>query len=288
MSTPTIEIKAAEVQKLRQTSGAGLMDCKSALLETKGDFEKALRLLREKGIAKSSKRADKVAAEGLVDIWISTDAKDGIIFELNSETDFVARADEFSLLLKSYLELVRANAHWTSCDQLPTDKAVELSGKVGEKIMARRFARFHANGGGLVAGYIHPGSKLGVLVQIDADKEGVAGDDLKALGRELAIQIAGANPLYVSSKEVPADVIEREKEIAKKQMADQKKPPEILEKIAVGKLQQFYEANCLLDQPHVRDASGKTKIKDLVENVGKKIGLHLNVAKFVRFRVGAD
>ena len=106
--------------------------------------------------------------------------------------------------------------------------------------------------------------------------------------REVAIQVAGANPLYVNRTEVPAEILTREKDLAKKQMEGQKKPPEILEKIATGKLEQFFEANCLLDQPHVRDASGKTKIKDLVDNVGKKLGLKLSVAKFVRFRVGAD
>ena len=286
MTTAT-EIKAADVQKLRLASGAGLMDCKAALVETKGDFDKALRLLREKGIAKSSKRADRVAAEGLVDTWISADGKEGIIFELNSETDFVARNDEFGALLKTYLELIKANPSWTTVEQLPADKAADLSAKVGEKISARRFARMKT-ANGLITSYIHPGSKLGVLLQIDSDKAAGANDEVKALARELAIQVAGANPLYVNRTEVPADIVAREKEIALKQMEGQKKPAEILEKIALGKVGQFYEANCLLDQPHVRDASGKTKIKDLVENTGKKLGFNLSVAKFVRFRVGAD
>lgn len=285
--TTTTDIKAADVQKLRMTSGAGLMDCKAALVETKGDMEKALRILREKGIAKSSKRADRVAAEGLVETWISADGKEGIIFELNSETDFVARNDEFGALLKSYLELIKNNPSWTTVDQLPKEKADDLSAKVGEKISARRFARLKT-AAGLITSYIHPGSKLGVLLQIDSDKDAGANDDVKSLARELAIQVAGANPLYVNRDEVPADVIAREKEIALKQMEGQKKPAEILEKIATGKVQQFFEANCLLDQPHVRDSSGKTKIKDLVENVGKKNGFNLKVAKFVRFRVGAD
>ncbi|MCG3203564.1 MAG: Elongation factor Ts [Elusimicrobia bacterium] len=285
--TPTIEIKAADVQKLRQMSGAGLMDCKAALQETKGDFEKALQLLREKGIAKSSKRADRVAAEGLVDTWLSENNKEGIIFELNSETDFVARNEEFGSLLKSYLEILKTNPSFSTVDQLPKDKLESLSAKVGEKLSARRFIRFKTEKG-LVTSYIHPGSKLGVLVQIDSDQEAGKNEEVKSLGRELAIQVAGANPLYVNRTEVPADVISREKEIAKKQMEGQKKPAEILEKIAVGKLEQFFEANCLLDQPHVRDAAGKTKIKDLVENIGNKNGLKLSVVKFVRFRVGAD
>lgn len=285
--TSATEIKATDVQKLRQTSGAGLMDCKAALVETKGDMEKALRLLREKGIAKSSKRADRVAAEGLVDTWISPDNKEGIILELNSETDFVARNDEFAALLKTYLGLIKEKG-WTETAQLPLEHAESLSAKVGEKISPRRFISFKAAGAGVVAAYIHPGAKLGVLLQLDADKDGAATEDVKALAREMALQVAGANPAYVTQKDVPQEILTREKEIALKQLEGQKKPPEILEKIATGKLQQFFEANCLMDQPHVKDGSGKTKVKDLVEAASKKSGLKLTVTKFVRFRVGAD
>lgn len=287
MTTPTTEIKATEVNKLRQTTGAGLMDCKAALIESKGDMEAAIKILREKGIAKSSKRADRVAAEGLVDFWLSPDNQTGVLFELNSETDFVARTEEFGAAIKGLIEQVKKNPT-TTMDKLDMTLVENLSAKVGEKISARRFVYYKANGAGVVTVYIHPGAKLGVLVQIDSNKTGAASDDIKNLGREIAIQIAGANPAYVTRTEVPADIIEREKEIAKKQMADQKKPPEMLEKIAIGKLQQFYEAQCLLDQPHVRDASGKTKIQDLVNGVAKKEGAELKVARFVRFRVGAE
>jgi elongation factor Ts len=286
--TSAMEIKASEVQKLRQTTGAGLMDCKQALTETKGDMEKAIVLLRERGIAKSSKRADRVAAEGIVEAWISDAGNEGILLEINSETDFVARNAEFVALAKFYTAKVRDNASITSADQLPKEPAEELSGKVGEKISVRRFERMKAKGAGTVAAYIHGGSKLGVLLQIDSEKAGVPSEDMKNLGKELALQVAGANPSHVNRTEVPADVLEREKDIAKKQMEGQKKPPEILEKIAVGKLQQYYEAHCLLDQPHVRDASGKTKIQILVDSIAKKEGTTLRVVRFVRFRVGAD
>lgn len=262
------------------------MDCKNALVEAKGDMEQAIRALREKGIAKSSKRADRVAAEGLVEAWVSDDQKKGLILEVNSETDFVARNEEFGALLKHYIELLQKNHGWDDVSHLPTEKAADLSAKVGEKIAARRFARFAATG--VVASYIHPGAKLGVLVQIDADKDVAVSEDLKNLGRELAIQIAGANPIYVKPEDVPANVIEAEKEIVKKQMEGQKKSPEMLEKIATGKLGQYYEANCLLEQPHVRDASGKMKIKDVIASVGTKLGLKLSVPRFVRYRVGAD
>jgi elongation factor Ts len=281
-----MEIKASEVQKLRQMTGAGLMDCKKALSDSNGDIEKAIQILREQGIAKSSKRADRVAAEGLIATWLSADQKEGIIIELNCETDFVARNEEFIQMGKTICEAVQKNPSWTSADQFPADQIKNLSAKTGEKIEFRRFERMKS-ANGIVTSYIHPGAKLGVLVQIDSDKA-TSQDSVKELGRELAIQVAGANPTYVSRNDVPKDVIEKEKDIFKKQMEGQKKPADILEKIAVGKLQQYYEAQCLLDQPHVRDAAGKTKIQDLVDGVARKENLQLKVARFVRFRVGAD
>lgn len=282
----TAEIKATEVQKLRQMTGAGLMDCKQALTETSGDMDKAMRLLRERGIAKSSKRADRVAAEGRIDFLLSDNAKEAIMIEINCETDFVARNEEFIALGQQYLKLIQSNPSWTSADQAPSEAALELSGKIGEKMALKRFVRFQIASNGIVGTYIHPGSKLGVMVQLDTDKP--ATDELKNLARELCIQIAGANPLYVSKDEVPADVLQREKDITKKQMEGQNKPAEVLEKIAVGKLQVFFEANCLLEQPHVRDASGKTRIQGLIEGVEKKVGTKIKVSRFVRFRVGAD
>ncbi len=264
------------------------MDCKNALTEAHGDLDKAVRILREKGIAKSSRRAERVAAEGLVDTWVSADCKAGLIIELNSETDFVARNEEFIGFGKSLLKQLQENPGWTSPEQAPVAQVAELSAKTGEKIAFKRFTRFNVSGGGLVASYVHPGSKLAVLVQIESTKAGAASESLKELGRELCIQVAGANPTYIVRSEVPTDILEREKEIAKKQMEGQKKPPEILEKIAIGKLAQFYEAQCLMDQPHVRDISGKAKIQDLVDAAGKKDQAQLKVTNFVRYRVGAD
>lgn len=284
---PAMEIKANDVQKLRQMTGAGLMDCKKALSDAGGDFDKAIQILREQGITKSSKRSDRVAAEGLVEAWVSDDHKQAIVLELNCETDFVARNNEFQQLAKTLLTQIKNNPEWTTVQQVPTTEVQALSGKTGEKMELKRFARFQVPGNGLITSYIHMGSKLAVLVQLNTNKP-VASDSIKDLAREIALQIAGASPLYINRAEIPADVIQREKDIAKKQLEGQKKPPEILEKIAVGKLQQFYEAQCLLDQPHVRDASGKTRIQDLIDGVARKEGIEINVSKFVRFRVGAD
>ncbi|MCB4756144.1 MAG: translation elongation factor Ts [Elusimicrobia bacterium] len=288
MTSPTIQIKAEDVQKLRQLTGAGLMDCKNALTEARGDTEKAIRILREKGIAKSSKRAERVAAEGMVDTWVSPDQREAVILELNCETDFVARNSDFVNFSKTLLQTIKDHPQWTTADQVPKEPVAELSAKIGEKINLKRFTRFKAPEGGLIASYIHPGSKLAVLLQMESDKKGPASEELKGLGRELCIQVAGANPTYVDRHEVPPEVIEREKEISKKQMEGQKKPPEIMEKIAVNKLLQFYELHCLLDQPHVRDLAGKTRVQDLVEAVGKKETAKIKITKFVRYRVGAD
>lgn len=283
--TASAEIKASDVAKLRQATGAGLMDSKKALVDAAGDFDKAMKLLRERGIAKSSKRADRTAGEGVVESWISADGKEGILFEMNSETDFVARNDEFLGLAKKILGQIKDNPSWTSVDSIPKDDVLALSGKIGEKIEPRRFVRMKT-ANGVVAVYIHAGAKLGVLVQIDSKKP--AGEAAKELAREVAIQIAGATPNYIHRNEVPAEILEREKDITKKQMEGQNKPADILEKIAVGKLQQFFAANCLLDQAYVREPSGKTTIQQLVDEAAKKEGSELTIAKFARFRVGAD
>lgn len=285
--SPTVEIKAADVQKLRQMTGTGLMDCKKALADSQGDMEKAVKVLRERGIAKSSKRSDRVAGEGLVFDWISDDQKQGILLELNCETDFVAKNDEFMALGKDIVKQIQANAGWTSVDQIPGDPIQALSGKIGEKLQPRRFARLSTEQG-IVSTYIHAGSKLGVLLALEADKDAKGNEAAKELARELSLQIAGASPSYVSRDEVPADIIEREKEITKKQMEGQNKPPHIMDKIATGKLQQFYSIHCLVDQPHVRDNSGKTNVKTVIEQASKKAGINFKVTKFARFRVGAE
>lgn len=218
----SVQIKASEVQKLRQSTGAGLMDCKRALADSDGDMEKAIKILRERGIAKSSKRSDRIAGEGVVKYWISENGKEGILFELNSETDFVARNEEFNKLADSLLDQIKDNPSWTSVDQIPDEPIKELSGKIGEKIQVRQLERLKVNQG-LISGYIHLGSKLGVLVRIESDKDVNSNQAVQELAKELGLQIAGANPTYISPKDVPADIIEREKEITKKQMEGQKK-----------------------------------------------------------------
>ncbi len=285
--TAAVEIKAADVQKLRQATGAGLMDCKKALADAGGDFAKAEKLLRERGISKSSKRLDRNAGEGIVEAWLSSDLKEGILLEMNCETDFVARNDEFISLAKSIVSQIKSNAAWKSASEIPTEPILALSGKIGEKMEARRFARYKTESG-LIDSYIHTGAKVGTIVQIDSKKGGAPSPVLKELAHEIALQIVAVSPAYLNKSEVPADVVEREKEITKKQMEGQNKPPELLEKIATGKLAQYFAANCLLDQLYVKDAAGKTTIQQLVEEAAKKDGTEFTVVRFARFRVGAD
>jgi elongation factor Ts len=282
-----MEIKAADVQKLRQMTGAGLMECKKALQEANGDLDAASRWLREQGIVKSAKRADRTAGEGRVDSWISVNGKEGILIEINSETDFVARNDEFIKLGKTILEAIQKNAGWTTPDQFPIETIKEFSGKTGEKIEFRRFARFSSQNG-VVFSYLHHNAKLGVLIQIDANKDVSNLPSVKDLAKALALQAAASNPTYISRNDVPKDIVENEKNIAKKQMEGQKKPPEILEKIALGKLEQFFKEQALLDQLSVQDPAGQTKIQDMVNGVAKKEGVELKVARLARFQVGAN
>jgi elongation factor Ts len=282
-----MEIKAADVSKLRQMSGAGLMECKKALVETNGDMDAAMRLLREQGIVKSAKRADRTTSEGRVEAWVSDNNKEGLLIALKCETDFVARNEEFVKLSKTILESFRKNPSWTKAEQFSVDTVKEFSAKSGEKIEFNDVARLTTQNG-VVASYVHHNSKLGVLVQIDSNKECSSNQNVKDLAKTLALQVAGGNPQYVSRNDVPKDIIEREKDIAKKQMEGQKKPPEILEKIATGKLEQFFKEQCLVDQVSIQDPSGQTKIQDLVNGVAKKEGLELNIARFARFLVGAS
>ncbi len=284
---PAMEIKAADVSKLRQMSGAGLMECKKALVETNGDMDAAMRLLREQGIVKSAKRADRTTSEGRVESWIADNNKEGVLIALKCETDFVARNEEFVKLSKTILESFKKNSSWTKADQFSVDTVKEFSAKSGEKIEFNDVARL-TTPNGVVASYVHHNSKLGVLVQIDANKDASSNQSVKDLAKALALQVAGGNPQYVSRNDVPKDIIEREKDIAKKQMEGQKKPAEILEKIATGKLEQFYKEQCLVDQVSIQDPAGQTKIQDLVNGVAKKEGLELKVARFARFLVGAS
>lgn len=248
-------ISAQDVNKLRQMTGAGMMDCKKALTEAEGDFEKAIEILRKKGQKVSASRSDRDAKEGSVFVKVTDDKKEGFLIALNCETDFVAKNEEFQALGKQIVEAAFANKPASKEALLAlsaggnlslSDKIVELVGKIGEKIEVSEY--IHMKGEAVVA-YIHAGSKLGVLVSL----KGVNGKDVTDAGKDVGMQIAAMNPIAVDESSVDTSVIEKELEIAKAQILAEGKPANMVDKIAQGKLQRFYKDNTLLHQAFVKD-----------------------------------
>lgn len=274
-------ISAQDVNKLRQMTGAGMMDCKKALAEAEGDFEKAIEILRKKGQKVSASRSDRDAKEGSVFIKTSDDNKEAILIALNCETDFVAKNEEFQSLGKLIVDTAFATKAadkeallaQKAGDLTLNDKIVELVGKIGEKIEVSEYVRLT---GEAVVPYIHAGSKLGVLVVL----KGVNGKDVIEAGKDVGMQIAAMNPVAVDEKSVDSSVIEKELEIAKAQILAEGKPENMVEKIAQGKLQKFYKDNTLLHQLFVKD-NGKT-VAQYLDSITKG----LTVAEFRRVAIG--
>jgi len=280
-----MSISAKDVMSLRQKTGAGMMDCKKALTETDGDFEAAIKWLREKGIAGASKRSGRVANEGRIGMLVAADKKTGAIIEINSETDFVAMNDEFAGLVKVYSDMALGMAGEAGEDNMiPVNKfndvpLKELAGKIGENL---GIARAAALSGSFVDSYMHLGDQLGVLIQLEG--EGATSEAARELAHDLSMQIAAASPLYVTREEVPADVIEKEKQIYMSQMRNEGKPEEMIEKIATGKLNKYFEESCLIDQVYVKEQ--KQKVKARVDEAVKAAGAPIEVKAFLRFKVG--
>ena len=275
-------VTAKEVNELRQMTGAGMMDCKNALVEAEGDFDKAVEILRKKGQKVSAKRADKEANEGSVFAGTSDDGSEGFIFSMNCETDFVAKNDDFQNLgqeiLKTVLNSKPADLNALMALELSNGQSVEarlteMMGKIGEKIQISEY--FKVDGERIVP-YIHMGSKLGVLVSL----AGANGSDVNAAGKDVAMQIAAMNPVAVNQDSVDQDTINKEIEIGKEQAKAEGKPEEMLEKIAMGKLNKFFKENTLLNQAFVKDPS---------QNVQKYLdSVHsgLTVSTFKRVSIG--
>lgn len=275
-------ITAADVNKLRQMTGAGMMDCKNALQENDGDFEKAIDFLRKKGQKLATKRADKDANEGIV-LARTNEAKDfGAIFMLNCETDFVAKNQEFvnfcnSIMAKA-IEMKPSNAEeFKSLDlngRTIGDNITEMVGKTGEKM---DLAHFEIISAPAVFAYNHPGNRLATLLGLN--KAGV--DGIEQAGHEVAMQIAAMSPVAVDKDDVPSDIIEREIEIGKEQARQEGKPEDMIEKIALGKLNKFYKESTLLNQEFVRD--NKLTVREYLNKVSKD----MTVTTFKRFMLGA-
>lgn len=273
------EITAATVAKLRDMTGAGMMDCKKALIEANGDLNAAVDILRKRGAATATTKAAKEAREGVIVRYIQPDSRAGILAEVNCQTDFVARNEAFRAFCDEVARKLLADPK-ANFDA----ERVALVAKTGENIKVSRHHRMTVTGHGMVAAYIHHGEKVGVLVEVGCGNADTVGkDEFKQLVRDITLQIAAANPGTVSRDQVPAEVQAKEREIAAAQV--QNKPPQVLESIVKGKLEKFYQTYCLLDQGFVK-RNAEISVKEHIGSVAKQLGDSIQVRQFVRFQVG--
>jgi len=285
-------ITAADVKKLRDQTGAGMMECKNALNEANGDFEEANTILRKRGLASAAKKAGRSANEGLIGQRLSTDNSAGTLVEVNCESDFVARTPDFQKLVQDVLAQIdaagdAANESWLKDPNGPVQKLVAAGiAKLGENMAVPRFVRYA--GQGYVGQYIHMGGKIGVQVEFAGVTPAVSGrEEFATLVKEIAMQIAAASPTsaqYVSRDVVPADVLEKEKSIYRAQMENSGKPANVIEKIVDGKLGAFFSQVVLPDQESIFDP--KMKVKDRLATANKALGASVSVTRFVRLKVG--
>ncbi len=278
-------ISASLVKELREKTAAGMMDCKKALEECEADLEKAIDWLRQKGLAKAAKRADRATSEGIIGSWVSADLKEGCLVEVCCETDFVARGDMFvNLVEKTTDTFVKSGAETLDAASMQDDIASAVA-SIGENITIGKSARYKASTeGGVIGLYVHANKKLGVLVELTADKA-VDAEKAQELTKNIAMQIAAANPLAVDSSTVDAEMIEREREVYRQKAREDGKPENIIEKIAEGAVQKFFKESCLLNQMYIRD--DKMSIAQLLQAQGKELGATLGIAKFIRIQLGA-
>src|SRR5512137_882904 len=273
------EITAAAVAKLREMTNAGMMDCKNALKESNGNLEAAVDILRKKGAATATTKGAKEAREGIIAQYIAPGGRLGLLVEINSQTDFVARNEMF----RAFADEV---AKGLAADPKASFEAqrVQLVAAIRENIHIPRFERMEVTGNGLVAAYIHTGAKVGVLVEVGAGKEEtIANEEFKQLVKDITLQIAAGHPFVVSREQVPAEVVAKEKEIATEQVKN--KPPQAIAKIVEGKLEKFYQTYCLVDQGFVKKNS-EISVKEHVASVAKQLGDEITVRRFVRFQIG--
>ena len=285
-----MEITASMVKELREKSNAGMMDCKKALKETDGNIEKAIDYLREKGLSQASKKSGRIAAEGLTTAFISEDGKKGVVLEVNSETDFVAKNEEFKLFVvetaKIILDKQPADIEALKATQyLAEEKTVqevltEKIAKIGENMSVRRF-KVEEVSNGAVVGYIHGGGKISVIVALESEGDK---DALVELGKDLAMQVAAMNPKYISRDDVDAEYIAHEKEILIHQALNEGKPQNIVEKMVEGRLNKELKEVCLLEQAFVKD--GDLTVSKVIANTAAKLGKEIKIASVQRFEVG--
>lgn len=282
-----------DVQTLRERTGVGMMECKKALAATDGDMDKAIDILREKGLAAAAKKSGRIAAEGVVYATVYEEKKAGVVVEVNSETDFVAKNAEFQAFVKSVADVIadKAPADIDALMELPCGSYASVAEALREKILVigenlsvRRFARYE---GDCVA-YVHGGGRIGVLVRFEADAAASGSAQMLECGKDVAMQIAALNPLYLDKTTVPEADIAHEKEVLMAQIQNDpktaNKPANVIEKMVEGRIRKFYEQNCLMQQAFVKD--GDLTVEQYVDNQAKAAGGAMRVAEYVRFEKG--
>ncbi len=292
-------ISTEMIKELRQETGAGVLDCKKALEATNGDFDQAAEFLREKGLDAAAKKASREANDGLVNILVDPAGQLGAIVEVNCETDFVARTEDFQTFVDAIVRQVIQDPGLSGVPALLNQPFIEnesvtvgesltqLIAKLGENIVLRRFTRVERDGSGLIEGYLHHGSRIGVIVSVSAHSTAVAGGDgFRELIHDLALQIAAAAPHYVSPEDVPDLVLEAEEAKYWAMVAEEQKPDHIKERIVSGRLDKWYQETCLLRQPFVKDES--LNVGDLLAQKSSELGSPLSIDHFVRYELGSD
>lgn len=282
-------ITADMVKKLRDQTGAGMMDCKKALAETNGDYEKAVTLLREKGIAVAAKREARSASEGLIGSYITDDAKTGALVEVNCETTFVAKTDDFINIAKDLAKFIAEQPTVSDLETLMDmpfrdgqsvrDCVNEVMGKVGEKLSVSRFVRMETDG--LIGSYIHMGDQIGVFVNLKGISDN---DEALQLAKDIAMHVSWSNPEYLNRDQISSDAIEKERDINRQWAIKEGKPEKVIERIVDGRMNEYYSKVCLLEQPYIKDE--EQTIQSLLNSASKKLGKELTITEYIRYRVG--
>jgi elongation factor Ts len=276
-------ITASLVKELRDETNLGMMECKKALLETGGDKDEAVKLLRERGMAIAGKKASRTAKEGLIGAMVEQ-GKLGVMIEVNCETDFVAKNETFQAFVGELVERAKGVGDGELADAVKSELTAKIA-EIGENLIIRRNVKYDLQGPGVVACYIHLGAKVGVLLEAGCEKSDTPeSDGFKEVVKDLTLHIAASNPAYLTREDVPADVVASEREIFAKQVEG--KPENIIDKIVDGKLDKFYSQNCLVEQGFVKDPD--QSINDLLSAQSKTLGDTLTIRRFTRYQVGAD
>lgn len=277
-----MSITTSMIKDLRDATSLGIADCKKALEETNGDFDGAIKLLREKGAAVAAKRASKEANEGKIEAFISEDNQQASMIEVNCETDFVTRNEDF----QSFVEELKQDSINHVCDTMAeavSERMEEKMAQIGEKISLRRNVKWVVDGIGAIGSYIHMGGTVGVLIELSCDKsETISNQIFKDLLKDLTLHVAAANPEFLSRDDVPSDQVESEKDIFRKQLVG--KPENIIENILMGKINKYYSQICFLEQGFVKEE--KQSIKNLISEKSKQLDDNINVVRYIRYQLG--